>query len=924
MRIKQLAYAIGMIGFVGSAGMAHAADEVQKAEKIEITGSSIKRIAKEGALPVQVVTRDDIARTGATSTEQLLQNLTAVSTSGAIQGATGAGSSTYGLSSVSLRGLESDRTLVLVNGRRVAAFAGGGGATVNVNAIPLAAIERIEVLKDGASGVYGSDAIAGVVNFILTKNYQGLEIEGQTGQPTRSGGGDTNKVALVGGFGDINENGFNITLSASYEKEKTLKAADREFAKSGNRFPYFVNGATGQGNIEGVFTESTGVGSAGTQHPTLWGTSPGTGYGNPLAGSNNCEAQQMFLAGNTSKGGKYCAFDSAPFVGLIPDRELLNFSGNFTLKLTENAELFADALYSKSIVKQAYQANPIRESFLETDSLFAEQGVSNALLFRPTNPNYQIAADYLNSIGAGALVGQTLAVTSRTLGFGGRANKDTAEQTRFVAGVRGLIADQDYELAYSKNESKTDGVVTDGYFSQVKYVKIINDANNWNPWAADGLGNDALKAALKEAAYTGGTLKAKSSSDVVDGKLSGELFAFGDSSVMYAAGGQWRKEEYVTNPSPALETGDIAGLGGSVPPVNRDRKVTAAFGEVIIPVTKQIEGGLAIRHDRYNDVGNSTNYKASLRWQPVPSFLARVSAGTGFRAPTLTDLWQPQSTGSSEQFDDPLTGLKDLQVTSLTGGNPKLKPEESQQWSLGVVFAPNGSFSAAVDLFSIQIDDIIATPSAQEVVSGFRAGNSAYLDKVTVTQTGDISGITQTIGNYGRAKVRGVDLDMNYARNFFFGKMKFALAGTYMTKFDQTSPGGEVSHKVGTTVNADGTPVLGADGGGVILRWKHSLSANWSRGGWGAGVTQNFYKGYRDSDDLLGNPHYVPSQSTFDLNASYTGIKGLKLGLGVKNVLDDEPPVYIPVSNQFQYGYDISQYDPRARFVYLTAGYKFW
>ena len=203
-----------MLAFGGSLALgALPAHGQQQLERVEITGSSIKRVESEGALPVQVVTRAEIERSGVTSTEQLLQSISAVSSMGGTSNATGAGASTYGFSSISLRGLGEDRTLVLVNGRRVAAFAGGDGAAANVNAIPLAAIERIEILKDGASGVYGSDAVAGVVNFILAKDFTGIEVAGSTGRPTRSGGGKNNKASVVVGFGDIEKNRFNVTAS---------------------------------------------------------------------------------------------------------------------------------------------------------------------------------------------------------------------------------------------------------------------------------------------------------------------------------------------------------------------------------------------------------------------------------------------------------------------------------------------------------------------------------------------------------------------------------------------------------------------------------------------------------------------------------------------------------------------------------------
>jgi iron complex outermembrane receptor protein len=913
-------------------------------QRVEITGSSIKRIDAETALPVQVITREEISRTGVANTEQLLQQISSMSGQGGINNATGAGNSTYGQASISLRGLGEDRTLVLVNGRRLAAFAGGNGASVNINSIPLAAIDRVEVLKDGASGVYGSDAVAGVVNFILTKNLAGFEIGATVGQPTRDGGGKSQKAHVVAGFGDVAKDRFNVTLSASAEKETALFAKDRNFARTGNVPPFITAAATGQGNIEGGYNLGNGqpydpnaenaVGNTPGRRPGF-GNSPGTGYGNPLAASDQCEQISMYRdQTQTTRGAPFCTYDSNTAVGLVPKRELGTFSGTFTFKLGDSMEAFGDALYSRSVVTQTFQPSPLRRSFMVTDALFAEQGVEPALVIRPTNPNYAIARSYLQAMeaqhpgqGFGALIGQPLAVTARVFDFGPRVQKDTEKQHRLTGGLRGNFGAHDWEVAATQVESKVAGTVPDGYFSQAAFARVVNRPDSdYNPWSLtqSAAFNSALEAS--GAKYTGSTLDAKSKSTTFDGILRGELASLPAGPLQYAGGLQLRKEEFVTRPSAALETGDIAGLGGATPPVNRDRKITSVFAELNAPILKGLDGNVALRRDDYNDVGASTNYKASLRYQPVREVLVRGSMGTGFRAPTLIDLWQPQTLGSSEQFNDPATGQNDLQVNSLTGGNPRLRPEESKQRSVGIVLQPTQALSVAVDYFDIRVEDIISLPSAQEVVSRYRAGDPVFNGLVTLTPgSNDIESIIQTLQNVGTAKVRGVDLEANFRQKIGSGRLDLNLSGTYMIQFDQTSPGGTISHKVGTMVEPNGTPVLStnANNDGVILRWKHYLSATWTQGPWSLTLAQNYYKGYRDGDDLNGNQHHVSDQALYDLQVGYTGIRNLKLALGVRNLFDKDPPLYIPTSNQFQAGYDISLYDPRSRFVYLSAAYKF-
>jgi iron complex outermembrane receptor protein len=909
-----------LVAFGGGLALAGLPTLAQTVERIEITGSAIKRIDAEGSLPVQKISRDEIVRSGVVNTEQLLQSLSAISSQGGVSTTTGAGTSTYGRATVSVRGLGDSRTLILVNGRRVAAFAGGGGAAVNVNTIPLAAIERVELLKDGASSIYGSDAVAGVINFILSKDYTGLELSLGGNKPTRNGGGGSKKASLVGGFGDMSRDSYNVTFSASVEKENELKAISRDFASTGNVSPYLTAGATGLGNIEGPIDPVTGVRGAG------FGGSPGTGFGNPLAASGKCADISMFKnPTDTSKGLPFCAFDSAPSVALIPDRDASSFTINGAYRVSDALEAFGDLLYAKSVVTQRIQPSPVRRSFLVTDAEFANQGVVPALLLRPTNPAYQTAATYLNANGQGAIVGQTLAVTSRVFDFGPRTSKDTAQQDRIVLGVRGTALGQDYEVAYSANKSTTAGSVIDGYFSQVAYAKIVNAVNSdWNPWSLTQ--SAAFNSQLPAAKYIGSTLDAVSKSNVLDGKVTGEAFKLPGGMAQYAAGVQMRKETYVTTPSAALGTGDIAGLGGSVPPVDRARSVSAGYAELNIPIIKGLELGAAARADRYDDIGNSTTYKLSGRYQPVKPVVLRAAYGTGFRAPTLTDLWTPQTLGTSEAFTDPLTGQKNLQVNALSGGNPALKPEKSKQMSFGLVLQPFDDFSIAVDLFDVKIADAINSPSAQEVVSGFRSGNPTYAGAVKLAAAGDIDSIQVVTVNSGDVRAQGFDLDARYRLKMAGGKFDLALVGTYFTKYDETSPGGTISRKVGTLVDADGNPVLGANTGGVILRWKHTLAATYSTGVWSATFQQNYTTGYETGlRQIDGERNFMKSQALYDANVAFTGIKSLRLSLGVKNLFDKNPRgVFVPVSNQFQAGYDVTQYDARSRYVYFSGSYKFF
>lgn len=923
-RKTRLSLAVSAAFSAGLVGVAPQVSAQQTLERVEITGSAIRRTEAEGALPVQTITREEIAKSGVTSVQDLLLQVSAVATAGGTQSAEGAGLSTYGASTASLRGLGDNRTLVLINGRRVANFGAADG--VNLNNLPLAAIDRVEVLKDGASAIYGSDAIAGVINFILIKSYQGFEASATYGTPTQSGGGENTRLSLIGGYGDINKDRFNVTAGFAWERQNNLWAKDRDFAKTGNVSPYLFSGATGTGNIEGAInTAATGSdGFRGVRQPGF-GNSPGTGYGNPLAATNNCEQINMYRnLTPTTRGYPFCAFDSSAFLNLIPDRETYGLSLNGAFKLSEAAELFGDFIWSKSEVTFAIQPAPLRRSFMTTDSRFLDENKVPALLLRPGNPAYSTAANYLTSIGQGALVGQDLAFTSRVFDFGFRTTQDESTQTRLVLGARGQVFKQDWEVAYAYNKNELKGSVTDGYFSQVDFADVVNaPGSDYNPFTLTQ--SAATTAALAGAKYAGPTLDSSVTTNVFDGKLGGTIAELPAGPLLYAAGASYSKDELDYSPSPALLTGDIAGLGGASGAIVEDRTILSLYGEIAVPIIKGLEATGAIRWDDYDDVGSKTTYKATVRYQPIQQVLLRAAYGTGFRAPSLSDLWTPQLLGSSAQFTDPVTGQTNLQVNELSGGNPNLKPETSTQTTLGIILQPIPEFSFGVDWFSIEIEDLIAQPSTQEVVSGNASGNPSYAGLVQRTPTGDIEQTQAVFVNAGDAKVQGYDIQFNFAKTYDFGRLGASLFGTYYTKFDQTSPGGFVSNKVATIVEANGDPVLDGDNGGVVLRWKHQLAFSYTRGPWGGTLIQNFYNGYETGNRQVdGERNFVDSQSIWDLQFAYTGLKNATFRLGINNIFDTDPPIFVPVSNQFQAGYDASLYNPQARFVYLTASYKFF
>lgn len=923
-RSIRVMFAGGVVLGLGLAATAQA-QEASSTQRVEITGSSIKRIAAESSLPVTTLTKDDIAKSGITTVEALLQSVTSTSTAGATQNSQLAGLSTYGASSVSLRGLGDARTLVLVNGKRLAVFAGTGTA-VDVNSIPFGAIERVEILRDGASGVYGSDAVAGVINFILRQDYKGLEMSAGYNAPTR-GGGTTQKASILFGAGNLAEDRFNVMLSGEFEKADALYGRQRDFANTGNIAPFIQSAATETGRIEGIWVpgQSRTQNARSATNPYGYSSS---GYGNPKAPAN-CADISMFSSGKGGVGGAYdnCKYDSAPFVGLFPEVERVNLVGAAKFQLTPDHQIYADTLYARNKVIETYQPSPARVGFFQTDDAFTGSGVDAALLIRPSNPNYgTYITPYLLSHGLSAMNGQTLAITLRSFLAGARQETDINTQSRINVGMKGVIFKSwDYNVSLIANEAKTDGRLTDGYYSQLALARILNDpANNWNPFAVGGIQDAALTAKLQAAKYTGSTITAKSKSTGFDSSVTGTLTDLPAGPLQLATGFSVRKDSYAVNVPDILGSGDIAGLGGATLPVDASRTVRALFAELNVPILKTLEGNVTARTDSYSDVGSTTNGKASLRFSPTQTMLFRASVGSGFRAPTLVELHRPQSTGASEAFIDPKFAADGpVQAVAIIGGNPNLKPEKSKQGSVGMVLQPIASVSIGIDYFNIKIDNLIAAPSALSLVNAARAGKPLYgPDDVIFAPDGTVDTVKQIGRNANGATVSGFDVDLRFKQAVATGKVSVSLNGTYTSKYDYKTLNG-TQGSVGTIVQPNGDP-LDIAASGVVFRWKHNLAFNYQSGPWSTTLVQNYQSGYRDANDLNGDQHHVGSLTLYDAQVAYTGIKNLTLSAGMRNLFDKNPPISIGNGTQFQAGYDPTYYDARARTAYLTANYKFF
>ncbi len=919
------------------------AQDVQRGEKVEVTGSSIKRIDAETALPVQVITRQDIQRLAPQNTEDLLKSISATNTTGALQASNISGAATSGASTVSLRGLGSKRTLVLVNGRRVSPFGGvaggGGAASVDVNSIPIAAIERIEVLKDGASAVYGSDAVAGVINFILRKDYVGGELAVGYGQTSHHGDGRSYDASALLGFGDLQNDRFNVMINASYNKEDAIYGRQRNYANSS------VNVSAGNDTTSGNTYPGTIVNAGGASRnflaPDFASRVANGTY--PTFGFTNCSPSIVDPLSATNR----CRFDPAPYVALVPeqDRTAANISARFAIDA--NNQVYAEVGGSRNIVKDTIQPVPLSDQFpLVATNPYTPQLAALINSYQPTLDNTYGAAFVANLFGHTTfllpttshyyptrfaadqgLAGSPIVIRYRAFESGLRMLRDDNKAARFVVGLQGNVVNWDYDLGFLYTESRVSENVVGGYPLNSKVLALLN-SGVVNPF---GPSTPAVQAQLQAANFTGEAFNSKTSIASLNGKASREVFNLPAGPVSIAFGADVRKEKYAFSASSAIASGDVSGYGGNFIDVGKSRNVEAGFAEVNVPIVKGLEADVAVRYDNYQGIGNTTNPKASLRWQPIKEFLLRGSVGTGFRAPALDELYAPVTQGVSQNgLNDPIrcpvTGSSNdcsTQFTTANGGNARLTPEKTTSKTFGMVFEPTSNVHVGIDYFDIFLRNqiVIAGPGATVILADTNSV-AQFANLITRAPSsgglpGQIISINQQNQNLFNAHVQGVDVDFKLrVPTSAIGTYTFGLNGTYFSRYDTQNTDGSYTADIADANIA---------GGSVIPRWKHVASVSWDYGPWTATLAQNFQAAYTDfPSTITGATRRVGVYETFDLQASYLGFKGFKLTAGVKNLFDRDPP-YSNVGGSvfFQAGYDASYADVRGRFIYGKLTYAF-
>ncbi|MEI8606135.1 TonB-dependent receptor [Pseudoalteromonas sp. B160] len=715
----------------GYTSQSFAADEAKKVERIEVTGSRIKRTDIEGPSPVQSISRADIDNMGYDNLQQLLERMPAAgngtfSTRGNNQDSTANGSA-----AVSLRGLGADATLVLINGRRVAISAFAESITnsfVDINSIPVSAIERIDILKDGASAIYGSDAVAGVVNIILKKDIDGLEVN--------LGYGGTDGP-------NYEETSASIVWGTSNEKSSASVIID-----------YFKNTSLSSDEMGRLGTANQAA-NGGEDFRSSRGF-PGYFYVDGVKTIDpDCPAESA-----TSSGS--CLFDYGPFGYIAPASERVGAISQFEYNFDNGITAFLEMAMQHNTSIAAGAPTPLDEDA--------------GLTVPGSHPN--------NPFGKDIEIGRY-----RTVDAGARQWDIESDTLRFVAGLRGEISDWSWEAAVQKGRSKSmqTGDRTQGWVRTDFLQREIN-AGNYNPFGGTYNDPDVINRITTSLVRRG-----ESHMTSFDANITGEAFSFGDSVVMMAAGIEYREEDVSDIPDDQFQRGLIFGTESVSAAAERDQY--AAYVEFSIPLADSLELQLAGRYDDYSDFGTTTNPKVALRWAPTDEITVRGSWAQGFRAPSLAQIGLGPSEESQFFIDSyrcAATG-EDCDVLDYNiqfAGNPDLKAEESESWNVGFIWAPMADLGFSIDVWSITQDNKIDEQAFGPIYDAECNNQNSTICVRLSPQGGQSLGVIQkihsTFENVSSQEVSGVDFSANYNHSLDdLGLLKFNLEWSYQDKFEK-------------------------------------------------------------------------------------------------------------------------------------------
>ncbi len=866
---------------------AFAQDQATNLDRITVTGSNIPRTNTETPSPVQVVTRQEIDRTGKTTVAEYLQTLTSDG-AGSIPKTFGNGFAGGG-AGISLRGLGAGSTLVLLNGRRMATYGladDGQKVFTDLSTIPLDAVERVEVLKDGASAIYGSDAIAGVVNIILRSDFQGAILRGSYGV-SGDGDGDAKKATLTAGTGDLSSDGWNAFFSLDVGKTDAIKISDRKNRKwigTGDirRWGYdaadaqFLGGAYLSGGTAG------GVGPNGSvfddrnvddENPAFLVALPGCADLTTIPGQSDATAQ-----------AQGCLWNPAQlYRDLSPEEKYVNVFGRASFAFGEGGEVYTEIGYSKKETIFSNTPSGVSGGWGYPGGPVNASSGDGAVVLSPTHPDNPIP-------------GQASRLRYSAWDVGPRVTNNTNEFNRFLVGVKGNWGDWSYDTAYL--HSGTDLVNKRTGFLRYSAVQCALG----DPACAGGVWRIGDNAGLNSQAlydYISPTIsaRAKSSLDMFDFTVSRSLMDLKGGPLGLAMGTEWRKTSNSLTPQTYTDQGDIIGLGYSA--YDGTQNVYAGYVELSAPVLEQLELSAALRYDKYESGEGKATPKLGVKFTPADWIALRASYAEGFRAPNPAENGDGGLAAFSNARDpvrcaiDPDNECTARSVAIITRPNSGLKPEESKSYSVGIVLQPTSSTSLTVDAWEIKRTNEIAQGSTADAIA---AGNVLRDSNNIggVANSGTILAVNTQYVNANSSRVRGIDTDIRQTFDLGPGQLEMDLQWSHLLKFERTEGDTTVDY-VGTHGNCDVTNCIGTPQDRI------NFGTTWKQGPWSVSGVVNYIDSMENKDrrggDYLafyedGTPvEKISSFTTFDLSGRWNITDAFELNASVQNVFDRIAPL---------------------------------
>jgi outer membrane receptor protein involved in Fe transport len=857
-------------------------------EEVLVTGSRIRRADIDGVGKVDVLTADDFARIGAVSVDQLLKY--SPFTAGAQAGAESnylSAKQGYGTASVNLRGLGQNRTLVLVNGRRFVAGGSGANSVVDLNAIPVNMIERVETLLDGSSAIYGADAVAGVVNIITRRSFDGVQVDASYGV-TEEGDAEYSEFNLAFGH-ESEDRGFIV--SANYTDRQEARSKDRGFSEC------FFEEEEGEKFCSGSSSTAGGRGTAETLGNVQFNQDPN--------GDGDAFVPYSFALH---------AFDFQEFFNLTAPYDRINISANGFIDLANGIRLFTENTYSDR--SSNTEASP---------ASFAN------LFFSATYPHNP--------------TGEDLTLRRRMVeeGFGARIWEQDVSLFRTVVGLEGEMDNGwTWEVSANYGKSESDEVFTNA-IDELNLLETIDEADCAAPSATecvDWFGiDDPSPEALAFINATVPTVGENVQTSIL-ASMSGQPFDMPAGPVGFAAGVEYRRDEGVYRRTFTRPT--LSGGGGSTDPIDADLSSTEVYAEATLPLADRFNLNLAARYSDYSDFDSEFTYKVGADWRVTDAFRLRSTFSTSVRTPNIRELYTTEEINFTtfvdpcDQWDSssdanlqancaadvgPGFAQGELFVELDYPGSLTLSPEEAETFTVGAVVEPANlsGLVLTLDYYQIDIDDSIRNiPPSSALEQCYFSENKSHPTCGDIFRdifSGDVVFLVVPLVNAATEKMRGLDLGVRYTFQALGSDFTFDWDTAYLDQFDIDFVGAR------STLEWAGTISNGEGGNGSYTEWRSNLRLGIDRDTWDASYLVSYIGDAESQFQRIGaTAPSVGSVTYHSVEGSLRLSDQLVLRGGVNNLFDEDPPYYTDPIDQ---NTDPFTYDLLGRRYFLKATYKF-